>query len=434
VLRPETLDENLARKLLVLSSRVDDDPFVDFAYGVITGDSPKGAVALAGAGVRAEAGRRRPNFAMIGVAGSELPNSMSMSQNLPLRKGFLKHTSHMIAAGEAANATSAEIDPKQDGTFIREVMPQLADQAIVLFAGHGYPTHVVGGPTYRHLAGQRLDGAVVMNIACYTGVTSRWFDNDWKSMKIRERTVPANESFCLNMLNTGAAAYVAYVCPRPAGPTMIGDAITLATAGESVGELWRKNANSVVLAQLQQGRDELNIAEVADGEPIARKRKTQDILTSMSTGGVLFGDPAFVPFAAQAGAHPAQVKVVRKANSLLAEVEVVGPLFHLFCSDQIVMWDDKTPSMRLEAVVPLGDRHVKGVRLVRSSFGEVPHRLTAATEEHAGQRFAHVKASFAQPEMQQMMQLAQTGAMGTFEIITTDKRQESAIVRHAEAQ
>ena len=34
------------------------------------------------------------------------------------------------------------------------------------------------------------------------------------------------------------------------------------------------------------------------------------------------------------------------------------------------MWDDRQPSMRLEAVVPLGNQYFKDVRLVRSSLGE----------------------------------------------------------------
>ena len=265
VLRPEMLDENLARRFMLMAALVDDDPFVDFAYGFITGDSAETAVALAGAGKRAERRRKAANVAMLGVAGAELPRSISTSQELPLRSGTLKQAVHMIAAGEAANATTSEIDPNQDDAFIREVMPQLAGHSIILFAGHGYPRHVVGGPTYRHLAGQRYDGALVMNIACYTGVTSRWFDSDWKSMTIRELEVPADESFCLNMLKTGVAGYVAYVSARPAGPAMLGDAITLATAGESVGELMRNNSNSVVLAHLQQGDDELNVVELADG-------------------------------------------------------------------------------------------------------------------------------------------------------------------------
>ena len=433
VLRPEMLDENLVHQFLKLATKVDDDPFVDFAYGFITGDSAEAAVSLAGAGKRAEQKPKQPDMAMVAVAGGELAESVTTTQDLPLRNGYLKQTTHLIAAGESASASaSQEIDPKQDDTFIREVMPQLSGHSILLFAGHGYPSHVVGGPTYRHLAGQRFDGAVVMNIACYTGVTCRWFDNDWQSMKIRRKEVPAQESFCLNMLKTGVAGYVAYVSPRPAGPAMFGDALTLATAGESVGELVRNNANSVVLAHLQQGYDGLHFVELADGAPIARKRKVQDMLIAMSTGGVLFGDPAYVPFKARSKAHPVQLTVDRKTDSILARIDVAGPMYHFFCSDQVVMWDETRPSIRLEAVVPLGGRYVEDVRLASSTLGDVPHRLTAATEEHNGQRFLHVKASFAQPEIKQLMQFAQDGLAGSFEIKTSSQPRDAAVVRRAE--
>jgi hypothetical protein len=434
VLRPETLDENFVRKFLVLATKVDDDPFVDFAYGFVTGDSADVAVALAGAGKRAEQRRRKPELAMVGVAGSQLAESTSQTQVLPLRKGSLQQTMHMIAAGEAANAnTDSEIDPAEDDTFIRNVMPTLADKSIVLFAGHGYPRRVVGGPTYKHLADQRFDGAVVMNIACYTGVTGAWFDSDWRTMRVRKKVVPAEESFCLNMLKTGVAGYVAYVSARPAGAAMFGDAVTLATEGKSIGELLRENANSVVLAHLQSGYDGLHVAELADGAAIARDRTVKNTLIEMSTGGVLFGDPKFVPFKKSPGAHPLRLKVERKGKSIVAQVEVAGPLNHFFCGDQIVMWDERQPSLRLETIVPLGDRHVSDVRLVSISLGDMPHRLTAAAEEHAGKRFLHVKATFKQPtEMEQLMRLAAEGVTGTFEITTSDVPQDAAIVRREE--
>jgi hypothetical protein len=434
VLRPETIDENLARKFLILATKIDDDPFVDFAYGFITGGSVDVAVALAGAGKRAEERPRQPDLAMMGVAGGQLKESNSSTQILPLRKGSLKFAAHTIAAGESANATSDELDPEQDDHFIREAIPKLAGHSIVLFAGHGYPRQVVGGPTYQHLVGQRFDSAVVMNIACYTGVTGRWFDSDWRSMTMREKTVPAEESFCLNMLKTGVAGYVAYVSARPAGPAMLGDAITLATEGESVGELLRNNANSVVLAHLQQGYDALHVDELTDKTPISRERKVRDVLIAMSTGGVLFGDPAYVPFKRQAGAHPARLNVAKKSDALVARVETAGPLYHFFCGDQIVMWDESQPSLRIEARVPLGDRYATDATLTSSTLGDVPHRLTAATEEHRGKRFLHVKASFAQPAMVQMMALAQKDVTGSFEIKTASEPRELLIVRRGETK
>src|SRR5947209_1762640 len=52
VVRPDDLDINLARTFLKIATQVDADPFVDFAYGFITGDTPEMALALAEAGVK----------------------------------------------------------------------------------------------------------------------------------------------------------------------------------------------------------------------------------------------------------------------------------------------------------------------------------------------------------------------------------------------
>lgn len=215
---------------------------------------------------------------------------------------------------------------------------------------------------------------------------------------------------------------------------MFGDAITLATNGQSIGELLRQNANSVVLAHLQQGYNSLHVAALEDGTPIVRSRTVQDVLIEMSTGGVLFGDPAFVPFTKKFGARPVELSVKRRGESVYAALQVAGPLYHFFCGDQIIMWEEGKPSLRLETRVPLNDQYLADVRLASSTLGDVPHRLVAAQETHRGKQFAYVKASFEQPSMDRLMQLAQSGLSGTFEIKTVKTPAEASMVRREEAR
>lgn len=85
VIRPNMLDENVVRRFMKLATRLDDDPFLDFAYGFITGDSAEVAVALARAGTRVEQQRKKPGVAMIAVAGPGLKDSVSARQMLPHR-------------------------------------------------------------------------------------------------------------------------------------------------------------------------------------------------------------------------------------------------------------------------------------------------------------------------------------------------------------
>jgi hypothetical protein len=107
-----------------------------------------------------------------------------------------------------------------------------------------------------------------MNIACYTGVTGRWFEDDHAAGVRRERKVPEGQCVCLAALRTGPAAYVGYACPRPAGPELFMDVSALATEGLSVGEVRRRDYNRVVLAHLAQGLSGLQPQEYADGNAI----------------------------------------------------------------------------------------------------------------------------------------------------------------------
>src|SRR5688572_159611 len=58
VVPPDTLDVNLAYELYEVASRIDEDPFLDFGFGVITGRTPEAALAflVATEAVRADPG------------------------------------------------------------------------------------------------------------------------------------------------------------------------------------------------------------------------------------------------------------------------------------------------------------------------------------------------------------------------------------------
>jgi hypothetical protein len=210
---------------------------------------------------------------------------------------------------------------------------------------------------------------------------------------------------------------------------MLGDSMIVATSGATLGELRRQDGNSIVLTHLQQGFDSLQIKEMTADAPLARDRKTQDFLIAMSTGGLLFGDPACKPFAAKENSDPRVTTISEKTGILEARVEVTGPLWHFFCSDQIVMWDEQTPSFKIESTIPLGSRYAKDVRLKDSSFGDVPHQLVAVVEQHNDERRLHVKASFKQPAMPELMKLSRSGVFGTFEVTLSDEASSDAVIR-----
>ena len=418
IARPEQIDVNLAHRILDLSTRVDDDPFVDFSYGIITGRTPKAAVRLAQAGKHSESKKQKPDLGILGVADAGLQKkSISQSQLIPLAGLRLPMTWAHIAAGDA--------EGKQK--FIEESLEQLESKSLFAFAGHGFPDRVVDGPTSNDLEGHDFRGAVAYNIACYTGVTSNWFETDYQSAKTNKNQVSSEDSFCLSMLETGVASYVAYSCARPAGPEMFADMLSLATEGISIGEQRRRHANSVILTHLSQKFDGLDFEEARDGDSLKVRQTTEAIVRRMSTGSLLFGDPAVVPFRKTKGAYPVSATAKRIGENLQVDVTVRGPLWHWFCSDQL-----EQTSMKLETRIPFGGKHVGVVNVDRLPFGKrnPAKKITAAVETHRGKTYLHLKATFNRPEQAMLMQRA-NGVSARFVVEQANTKEESDRYLHA---
>src|SRR5207249_3370644 len=67
VIRPEQLDYDLARRFLVMATQLDDDPFVDFSYGFITGATAEEALAFVERSIKSEEAHREPDLGSISV-------------------------------------------------------------------------------------------------------------------------------------------------------------------------------------------------------------------------------------------------------------------------------------------------------------------------------------------------------------------------------
>jgi hypothetical protein len=179
------------------------------------------------------------------------------------------------------------------------------------------------------------------------------------------------------------------------------DVTALATDGLSVGEVRRQDYNRVVLAHIGQGFTGLQTAEYADGQRIRPPQNiVRDLLLEMAAGGMLFGDPAFVPFTAQADESPVEVTTERHGERILLTVAVGGQHVFLNCSEPLATWgEDQQPTMRLMARLPLGNDRVAevAVKELRAGKNLARRRLVWAVEEDRGERFLHVKVLFPQP-------------------------------------
>jgi hypothetical protein len=424
VLDPAELDINLVNRLFVLSTQVDSDRFADFAWGVITGRDGVAAEKLVKASDPSQT-KDSPSIAMFGIGGP-ISRSTTSKAAWPLRTGSVSVT-NFLAKGDT--------DENRDAPFIAEAMPKLNQANIILLASHGYPDGLVAGPKAGDLKSVDLAGRVLLNIACYTGVTGDWYDQDYQNMKVRRKSVNPADSFCLQAIDCGVAGYFAYASPRPAGPTMMGDALLIAASGKPLGELFRENQQSIVLAHLLSGDNQINSEPLVDGATLANDRTPGKVVRQFSTGGILFGDPAYKPFAAKPDSDARVVDVQEQADRIAVSMKTTSQIFHFFASDQINYWDGTSAALRMECDVPLGDRFVEKIRIKSVPEGVADYRWVAAIEEVSGQRRLRFKLNFAQPtDMTQLVAMSTKGLKAKFEILTSGKNNSANSVDESESK
>ena len=148
----------------------------------------------------------------------------------------------------------------------------------------------------------------------------------------------------------------------------------------------------------------MELKPIADGQQIEPPKDiAQDILLELGTGGILFGDPALIPFKSNSNGAPVFVKVahdeINKTLTVAAEIS----LEHLgyFCSEPTASWDGRAGgAMKVYTKVPLPADYVSNVAIQRIEMGNLAlkSRLVWAVESDRGQRFIHLKSIFPRPE------------------------------------
>ena len=286
-----------------------------------------------------------------------------------------------------------------DQAFVATLLPKLADASVVTFIGHGMPREVVGGPDAADLAQLRLDDAVVLNVACYTGVTSAWFDMDWQAGKWVRRTVAPEDSFGLALLHTGVAGYTAYTCPRPAGPELDTDLVELIARGASLGEARRRDYDKTVLGLLGYGVTRLVLA------PVARRRADAEgqrpgarhhARGSDRRHPVRRSGPGAVRRASGARSRADHLAAQRRQDR--GHGDVSAHALYLQCSDPTAQFG-KQMAMKVYARIPIGKACIADVTVGKVALGgdDLQSRRVFALEQDQGEHFAQVKVMFERP-------------------------------------
>lgn len=318
VLKPQEMDVNFHRRMLVLSTQMDDDPFCDFAFGYITGETPEDAQRLIESEQTVEQhGLKKSMVGASVISGSKSYVSDACPSTLAGALGF---------SGQSIYWACIEDDPKV-GDFVKARLDDLKGNGIISLGGNGDPESIwlfhdarnsdeskhwpfdpkkvgqdpkhemmrIGASSFRSLD---LSPAVIWSGTCHSGVPYREFvEGDIVSTfgtvdKVTEYLIPPERSLCLAILHARPSAFLAPIGPNHGYATMVEEYRALAT-GMPLGDVMRTRYNEIVLAQ----GDPLRPAIYRPGAP----EPHEDPMRGGGVNRLLYGDPAYRPFAVPEG-------------------------------------------------------------------------------------------------------------------------------------
>jgi hypothetical protein len=396
VLEPADIQVNTVRRILRMATQVDDDPFVDFDFGYVTGATGEEAEAFVEHIVKASEGRIPRRVGHAAVWGG---NGPSTSKEGTYTVGDRSFPSREMVF----RAPAAEQD--RDEAFLAEHLSDLEGCGAILMGGHGMPWEIGSGPRAEDLSGLDLFPSVVLNYACYTAVTRAYPEPSYGPGVVTEhmKEVEPRRSFALALLRSGAVGYVAYVNPRPAGPEMTTDFERILT-GSTLGEARRRDYDKVVLGYLGWGEKGIAVSDVVEGRTTPRSAidPVRHMMLDGATGGILYGDPAFRPFPPDASARPLSSEIAKDGASLRITLRLRGREAYLWGADPFRRFDDDAGTMAMKlygrVALPEDAGAVRSVRVVECTWGgKRVETLPAvwAEERDGGRRWLQVKVGFA---------------------------------------
>lgn len=273
VMPPEEIDVNFAWRLLSAASRLDDDPFVDVCYGIMTGATPDDAVQFLG---RIEQARQDASVIVPRLVDCLGPNLLNNDRVIVHRRLFW--------AGWLSGKLESRGMNNGGRGFADNRLDALSGYGFVHFGGHGYPDRIDQGLTAKQVARLDLSPCVAFNGACSTGVTCRAFE--MAGARWAEKTYPPEESFCLAMLQQPVVAYLAATHPDHGVP-VYQEMEYLFTTGCALGQAIKRTYDHVVMGN---GGVALDFPVLRDGEQ-RPSWGPKEIMLYGTASRLLYGDP-----------------------------------------------------------------------------------------------------------------------------------------------
>ncbi len=413
VVQPDVLDVNLHRRILMMSTKLDDDPHVDFAFGYFTA---RDGTALARLWERTQrvrakglSARRWLSTAVAGAIKSSVYRGSA--PDIAKAAGF---------TGDKYYWGSREADP-DNVKFVHANLPALQAAGVITMTGCGDPQGTWlfadrrNAQREKHWAfspdkvGQDPDGSMPRITAdflrdlklrdpicwtgvCHAGATGRVFvEGDIVStFGYTERTelyvLKPADSYCLAMIDAGVTAFF---CPIASnhGMSVSRETEFALLHGASLGQTIKSTYDDVALAM--RGPLVLGIQE--PGKP---GRHPEYVMQGGGANRILIGDPSLRPF--RKTPHPLETVRVMRTDAGF-DVEVTwrkgwhARAWDMYGEDRNRDWCVKA-RVDLDGLVP-ADKTAKFEVQVRS---DIPHTLAYAEPENDhGRRYLHLQANAA---------------------------------------
>ena len=406
VIRPDLLDVNFHRRLLLLLRDIDEDPFVDCALGYLTGRDAKQAKAL----YERSSAVRKNGFATktwhsLGVAtGIKSTIYEGKIGEAPKGAGF---------TGSSFYLGCRESDPDVLA-FYDKATEELSKAAVLEITGNGDPEGIWCFDGKRNLdrskhwafdeakVGQdpkgempridadrirklKLQNAIVWSGTCHCAVPRLVFiEDDIVSTFGRvEKTalfeLKPEKSYCIAMLDAGAAAFIAPIAANH-GMSVDKEIEFAIVNGASLGEAVKSTYDDVFL---QHGA-KLALDFVRGGDA---KKRTEPIMAGGGVNRILIGDPALRPFAKTE--HPLEKIVVEKGADV-SKVSIAWKKgFHPWAWD--MFGTDKSKDGRIYAKIEyMSAGAVQATVVGKGTALSLKH---AALEWYHGRTYLHLQAS-----------------------------------------
>ncbi len=285
VVEPKTINLNLVAKIFQISTKMDEDSQVDFAYGFITGAKPEYALILVRNTIHAE------------NVYTSLSNKFSAVAEILKPAGIYSNClyNQMIYYADCLNKNNwgtyvIKWNSKDDLIWRQEktkFLNHVNNNKLIFFGGHGGPFGSIGIKTI-DLNGINLFPAIVINGGCNTGVTYRYLYKSFNG-STSQKKIDVKESFALKLIQQGVIAHF----------TSVGEQCwvhceqfinSICNKGESTGNALKDTFNYFI-----KDGEEVNVNLFKIDETYPNIEKWCKSQTRISTC-LLYGDPAYKPF------------------------------------------------------------------------------------------------------------------------------------------